>query len=115
MLAFDAFAFSRATGELPVMGKIVHGLQYSAVRVPLLKFIRRVRSVIERIVKQQAEPATPPVVLNKHCTECSFQVMCRQIARENEDLSLLGTISGEEREKFHEKGIFTVTQLSYAF
>ena len=115
MLAFDAFALSRATGELPAVGKIVHGRSCSAVRLSLLKFVRRVRSVIEKIVKQQDERAAPPVVLNKHCAECQFQSMCRQTAREKDDLSLLATISGKERKKFHEKGIFTVTQLSYAF
>jgi predicted RecB family nuclease len=115
LLAFDTFAFWRATGELPAMGKIVHGQRYLAVRVPLPKLIRKVRSVIEKIAKQQAEPLTPAVVLNKHCAECQFQSTCRQIACEKDDLSLLPTISEKERKKFHEKGIFTVTQLSYAF
>lgn len=115
MLAFDAFVFSRATGELPGVGKIVHGRLCSAVRLPLPKFLRRVRPVIEKIIKQQTENTIPPVVLNKHCPECQFQSMCRQIAHEKDDLSLLPTISDKERRKFHEKGIFTVTQLSYAF
>ena len=115
MLAFDAFAFWRATGELPAVGKIVHGRRCSTVRLRLAKFVQRVRSVIEKIAKQQAEAAAPPVVLNKHCTKCQFQSMCRQIAYEKDDLSLLGTIGDKERKKFHEKGIFTVTQLFYAF
>ena len=115
MLAFDALALSRATSELPAVGKIVHGRQCSAVRLPLHKFIRRVQSLVEKIVAQHAERATPPAMLNKHCTECQFQSMCRQIACEKDDLSLLATISDKERKKFHEKGIFTVTQLSYTF
>lgn len=69
LLAFDTFAFWRATGELPAIGKIVHGQRYLAVRVPLPKLIRRVRSIIEKIAKQQAEPLTPAAVLNKHCAE----------------------------------------------
>jgi predicted RecB family nuclease len=115
LLAFDTFAFWQATGELPAIGKIVHGQRYLAVRVPLPKLIRRVRSVIEKIAKQQAEPLTPAAVLNKHCAECQFQSTCRQIACEKDDLSLLPTISEKVRKKFHEKGIFTVTRLSYAF
>ncbi len=115
MLAFDAYALSRATGELPTIGKIVHGCRCSPIRLPLPKLLQRVRSVIEKIVKHQAELATPPVVLNRYCAECQFQTLCRQIARKKDDLSLLGTISDKERKKFHEKGIFTVTQLSYAF
>jgi predicted RecB family nuclease len=115
MLAFDAFVFWRATGELPAVGKIVYGRLCSAVRLHLSKFLRGVRPVIEKIIKQQAENTIPPVVLNKHCPECQFQSMCRQIAHEKDDLRLLATISDKERKKFHEKGIFTVTQLSYAF
>jgi predicted RecB family nuclease len=115
LLAFDAFAFWRATGELHAIGKIVHGQWYLPVRVPLPKLICRVRSVIDKIAKQQAEPVTPAVVLNKHCAECQFQSTCRRIAQEKDDLSLLPTISEKERKKCHEKGIFTVTQLSYAF
>ena len=115
MLAFDAFVFSRATGELPAVGKIVHGRLCSVVRLSLPKLLRRVRPVIEKIIKQQAENIIPPVVLNKHCPECQFQSTCRQIAHEKDDLSLLATISDKERKKFHENGIFTVTQLSYAF
>ena len=114
MLAFDAFAFSRATSKLPAAGKIVHGSRYSTVRVPLAKLLVRVRSVLEKIASEATKPPSL-VVLNRHCTECEFQTQCRQIAREKDDLSLLPTISDNQRKKFHEKGIFTVTQLSYTF
>src|SRR5215472_7929943 len=50
LLAFDAFAFSRATGKLPAFGKIVHGRRYSAVRVPLGELYGNVRRVIEKMV-----------------------------------------------------------------
>jgi predicted RecB family nuclease len=115
LLAFDAFAFSRATGKLPAFGKIVHGRRYLAVRVPLGKLYGEVRRVIAKIVDERAESMIPPVVLNKHCAECQFQAQCDKIAREKDNLSLLATISDKERKKFHEKGIFTVTQLSHSF
>src|ERR1700751_5143679 len=116
LLAFDAFAFSRATGgKLPAFGKIVHGRRFSAVRVPLRKQYRNDRRVIEKMVDGQTEAAIPPVVLNRHCAECQFQAQCHQIATEKDDLSLLATISDKERKKFHERGIFTVRQLSYSF
>ncbi|MGI0084189.1 MAG: TM0106 family RecB-like putative nuclease, partial [Nitrososphaerales archaeon] len=115
LLAFDAFAFSRVTGKLPAAGKIIHGHRYSTVRVPLGKLLEKVRRVVEKMASEQAESATSPVILNRHCAECQFQARCRQIAREKDDLSLLATISNKERKKYHEKGIFTVTQLSYAF
>ena len=114
MLAFDAFAFSRATGKLPAAGKLVHGSRYSTVSVPLAKLLVGVRSILEKIASESTKSPSP-VVLNRHCTECEFRTQCRQIAREKDDLSLLPTISDNQRKKFHEKGIFTVTQLSYTF
>jgi hypothetical protein len=42
---------------------------------------------------------TPPdLVLNPHCTACEFQVRCRKIATENDDLSLLARMTGEIRD-----------------
>jgi predicted RecB family nuclease len=115
LLAFDAFALSRTTGKLSSVGKIVHGCRYSSTKVALVKLHRKVRSVIEKMMTERAKSAAPAVVLNRHCTECQFQTQCREIAREKDDLSLLTTISDVERKRFHERGIFTVTQLSYAF
>ena len=46
---------------------------------------------------------------------CEFQSRCRLKAVEKDDLSLLAGMSEKERQKFHSKGIFTVTQLSYTF
>jgi predicted RecB family nuclease len=115
LLAFDALAFSRATGKLPAIAKIVHGHRYLTVKVALGKLYGKVRRLIEKMEHEQSKSASPPVVLNRHCAECQFQAQCHQIAREKDDLSLLATISDKERKKCHEKGIFTVTQLSYAF
>src|SRR5262249_19980209 len=57
----------------------------------------------------------PQLILNKHCTECEFQLRCRQNAIEKDELTLLSSMTEKERKKYHNKGIFTVTQLSYAF
>ena len=111
LLAFDAFAFSRATGKLPAIAKIVHGHRYSTVKVGLGKLYGKVRRVIEKMELERSESASPPVVLNRHCAEWQFQAQCHQIAREKDDLSLLSTISDKERKKCHEKGIFTVTPI----
>ena len=40
---------------------------------------------------------------------------CRQKAEEKDDLSLLSGMTEKERRNLHDKGIFTVTQLSYTF
>src|SRR5689334_20467859 len=40
---------------------------------------------------------------------------CRRVAVEKDDLSLLANMTRKERQKLNDKGIFTVTQLSYTF
>jgi hypothetical protein len=55
------------------------------------------------------------VVLNKHCPVCDFQSRCRDIAINREDLSLLGAMTEKERAKCSERGISTITQLSYGY
>jgi predicted RecB family nuclease len=71
--------------------------------------------VVERIAVQQESPSPPPLILNKHCAECAFQARCRQVAVEKDELSLLSGMTEKERKKQHDKGIFTITQLSYTF
>jgi hypothetical protein len=50
-------------------------------------------------------------VLHKHCPAWDFQLRCRGLAIERDDLSL-GAITAKERVKFEEKGISTITQCS---
>ena len=115
LLGFDAYALSQVFGKAPRSGKIIHGRRYSILRVPLAGLVERVRSVLDKIATQRIGATTPPLILNRHCAECEFQMRCRQIAVEKDDLSLLATMSEKECKKQHDKGIFTVTQLSYTF
>ena len=115
LVAFDALALSQAFGKTPRTGKIVHGCQYATLKVPLAQLIDKVRLVVGRIAAQQDSDMPPPLVLNKHCVECKFQSRCRQISIEKDHLSLLSSIGEKELQKQHDRGIFTVTQLSYTF
>ena len=115
VLGFDALAVSHASGKMPRLGKIVHGRQHTSVTIPLTSQVEKVRAVLERIDSQGASASSPPVILNSHCSICEYQARCRQIAAEKDDLSLLPRMTDKERRKHHEKGIFTVTQLSYTF
>lgn len=115
LLAFDALALSQAAGKMPVFGKIIHGSNYKSVRVPLAGLMTTVRAVVGKIVTQQAASTQPPVILNRHCTECEFQARCRQVAVDKDDLSLLASMTENERKNHNRKGIFTVMQLSYTF
>lgn len=115
LLAFDALVLSTASGKAPQFGKIIHGSEQKIVKIKLGSLRKVARSLVERITAQQASIIPPQLILNKHCIECEFQPRCRQIAIEKDELSLLSSMTERERKKQHEKGIFSVTQLSYTF
>ncbi len=115
MLAFDALALHRVSGRASRRGKLIYGSQYHIVTVPLAKVLNSVQSIVTKLITQQASRTPPPLVLNRHCPECEFRARCHQVAVEKDDLSLLANMTAKERQKHNDKGIFTVTQLSYTF
>ncbi len=59
--------------------------------------------------------APPPFHLIPHCSECPFKESCYQKLREKDCISLLAGMTPKVVEKYHKKGITTITQLSYLF
>ena len=114
-LAFDALVLSKAVGREVSLGKITHGDGYSTQKVKLSSLASHVQKMIKEITTLLADDTPPDLVLNRHCSQCEFQARCRQRAREQDELSLLSSMSENERKRLHGKGIFTVTQLSYSF
>jgi predicted RecB family nuclease len=115
LLALDAFTLSKSLSREISIGKIVHGDDHTMLNVKISALTSEVRECLESIATLLSNSAPPDLVLNPHCPECQFQSRCRQKAEEKDDLSLLSNMSAKERKKFHTKGIFTVTQLSYTF
>jgi predicted RecB family nuclease len=115
LLAFDALALSRIAGVVPSVGRIIYGSRFATTVVPLAKLIPEVRAAIAKIAALRSRTEPPAPVLNKHCAECEFQSRCRSELVKKDDLSLLTTLNQGERKAWNDKGIFTVTQLSYAF
>jgi len=115
LLAFDALVLFTASDKMPQFGKIIHGSKQRSIKVKLAGLMKTTQSIVERIAAQGENNTPPPLILNKHCTECEFQTGCRQIAIEKDELSLLSGMTEKERKKQHDKGIFSVTQLSYTF
>ncbi|MCU0368816.1 MAG: IS66 family transposase [Cyclobacteriaceae bacterium] len=114
LLAFDAIVLSTTSVKISPFGKIMHGVEKKIVKIELASLIEVARTIINKITAQHANPNPPQLILNKHCPECEFQLRCRQIAIEKDELTLLG-MSQKERKRQHNKGIFSVTQLSYTF
>ena len=115
LLVFDALVLSEMLGLEVSFGRIVHGNNYSTLKVKTAALTREVRKLIGKLDAILSNNFPPDLVLKRHCGECEFQSQCRQGAIEKDDLSLLAGMTEKERRKFNSKGIFTVTQLSYTF
>lgn len=115
LITFDALVLYTASGKLPQFGKIIHSSKQRTVKVDVIKLMETTRAIISKITAQQTSPTPPQLILNKHCTECEFQPRCRGTALEKDELTLLSGMTEKERKRQHNKGIFSVTQLSYTF
>jgi predicted RecB family nuclease len=114
-LAFDALVLSQMLGCEIGTGKIIHGNNYTTLKVNTGALTSEVRRLTEEIGVLLSSNTPPELILNRHCPECEFQNRCRQKAVEKDDLSLLSGLTGTARSSHRSKGIFTVTQLSYTF
>jgi len=114
-LAFDALAFSQMLGREVSLARIIHGDDSVSLKVKTSGLMNEVRNRVEKMRTLLSNSSPPDLVLNRSCGECEFQTRCRQKAIEKDDLSLLAKMTEKERKRYHSKGIFTVTQLSYTF
>jgi len=115
LLAFDALVLSEKVGRAIPVGRIIHGDDQAVFKVKLPALENEVKKVAKKITALQSNPSAPELILNRHCAECEFQGRCRQKGIEQDDLSLLSSMSEQERKDLRSRGIFTVTQLSYTF
>ena len=115
LVSFDALVLSEMIGREVRVGKIIHGDDHAVHKVKTATQFKEVRKRVEKMAALLSSQSQPDLILNRHCVECEFQAQCRQKALEKDDLSLLAGMSAKERSRYHSKGIFTVTQLSYTF
>ncbi|MFI5387554.1 MAG: IS66 family transposase, partial [Fimbriimonadales bacterium] len=116
LLAFNALVLSLVQGELPAIGKIVHGSTYKVLKCKIEPLVGEVRKLVAQIQAAMADGATAPRVrLNRHCTICEFRADCQQLAEEADDLSLLRGLSEKEIQKQQSRGVTTVTQFAYTY
>jgi len=113
-LAFDALVLSEAMGCEAGFGKVIHGVRHATLKVKLSSLVSMARKEINDLTALLAGNSPPELVLNRHCVECEFQDRCYKKAKETY-LSLLSAMSDKERVKYRNRGLFSVTQLSYAY
>jgi predicted RecB family nuclease len=115
LLAFDALVLSEIFKINVSHAKLVYSSKYYSLKINISSLIFKARKLTAEITKIIASNDPPNLILNRHCAGCEYKTICRQTAIQKGDLSLLSGMTVKERSKFHNKGIFTVTQLSYTF
>ena len=115
LLAFCGFFLGEKTQCIPVFGRIIHGRGYTNTRVKLDTLIPKANDILKNIIELKNSNTPPKLCLNKHCQVCEFRKECYAIAVEKDHLSLLEGLKTKDITKLNNKGIFTVTQLSYTF
>ncbi|HEY4034854.1 MAG TPA: TM0106 family RecB-like putative nuclease [Ktedonobacteraceae bacterium] len=115
-LAFTGFVLGQLQQTLPAVGCIVRmDGQVNELRLePRYNMLKSLLDPLEEWLRT-APAQSPLLLLNKHCPSCPFQTLCQQQAEKEDTLSLLDRMTPKAIQRYHKKGIFTVTQLSYLF
>jgi predicted RecB family nuclease len=115
-LAYQGLVLGEVQGRQPSSGTLVLAGD-RPTKVKLASRYKDVRGIVEVLRGWASQPAAdaPPVVLNKHCPSCRFQDACLQQAGKEDSLTLLDRMTPKLMRKYHDKGIFTVKQLSHIY
>ena len=115
-LAYQGLVLGEVQGRLPASGTLVL-LGDRPSKVKLAGKYKEVRRIVDALRAWAGNPAgdAPPVVLNKHCPSCPFRDACLQQAEKEDNLSLLDRMTPKLMRKYHDKGIFTIRQLSHIY
>ena len=115
MAGFDALVLSKAFDVKVGLAKIIHGHHGKVFKLKTNTMSREVNKTVSEITALLSAPSPPALILNRHCPECDFQDRCQKRSAEKDDLSLLSNMPHKEITRLNNKGIFTVSQLSYTF
>jgi predicted RecB family nuclease len=116
LVCFGALAIGQVTGaKIPETGWVIYGEDVRKRTVRIADKASKVIEIVDKIALLCRGKSSPSLVLNRHCSTCDFQSRCRPLAVERDDLSLLGSMTAKERLRYHDKGVTTITQLSYGY
>jgi predicted RecB family nuclease len=115
-LAYVGHLLGQLYGRRPASGTIVRR-DGDAQRVKLEASYATLDRVLTalRAWSEEPPPEAPEVTLNDHCPVCPFRQECLAVAEKADSLTLLARMTLKLVRRFHKKGIFTVTQLSYLY
>ena len=111
-LAYLGFLLEKIQNKFPDKGIIIDK-EGGKHRIELTKLKKHLKSSISEI--QSFDQAPPKLILKRHCSQCSFENICKTQAQKEDNLSLLDRITPKQINKLEKKGIFTVKQLSFIY
>jgi predicted RecB family nuclease len=116
LLAVLGLMLDRLQGLRPAFGLVARGPEGRLGKVRLdARIYRQAGQVLDEVKRLQQGGEPPRLTLNGHCQVCEFRQRCRTQAEQADDISLLGGVGEKELQRYHRKGIFTLTQLSCTF
>jgi predicted RecB family nuclease len=115
LLCFSAIALRDFARTITLVGYICHGHGRNLKKIPLSDAIKNTFKALQEAQRTLASKMHVPLTLNKHCSVCKYQARCRRIAIDTDNISLVGTIGEKERRKLLEKGVTTISHLSYGY
>ena len=115
-LLFAGYVLTKIQERPPEKGYIVN-MKGKSRQLNLVQSHKVLTPLLEPLQEWLNESSLeePPVILNKHCPLCQFREKCREIAIQEDNLSLLDRVTPKIVRQYEKKGIFTVKQLSYLF
>lgn len=115
-LAFLGYVLGNGHRHRPPTGVIVN-VAGDPQRIQLPKLMANLEPAIDTLKTWRTSlPSDPPPInLNDHCPICPFKTLCLEQAEKEDSLTLLDRMTPKIMRKYHKKGIFTITQLSYLF
>jgi predicted RecB family nuclease len=115
-LAFVGLVLAKGYRHRPPVGVIIN-VAGEAQRIQLTKLMASLDPAIDILNgwKNNLPSEPPPVILNDHCPICPFRTSCLAQAERDDSLTLLDRLTPKVMRKYHKKGIFTITQLSFLF
>jgi predicted RecB family nuclease len=115
LLCFSAIALHNFAHTIPLVGYICHGYGRNLKKIRLANAIKNTLETLQEAQRTLASKADVPLTLNKYCSVCEYRARCRRIAIDTDNISLIGTIGEKERRKLLERGIATISHLSYGY
>jgi predicted RecB family nuclease len=115
LITYKALVLGQLQGEIPTYGHVIYGDKFSFTKIRLSSHIDKTEELLLNLKKQTSNTSTVQHILNAHCDICEYTKICKTKAVESDNLSLLRGMSEKEIQRHHDKGIFSVHQLSYTF